>query len=92
VLPGLRCAGLPKVDTKFVSESDEVAPSMTVAFGELIDELLNARGRLGHDLFFSPCLSLTFVLSARSSNSRSGATDGGLRLAPFGLPLWPGLN
>ncbi len=65
---------------------------MRVAFGELIDELLDARRRLGNDLFFSPCLSFTFVLSARSSNSlRSGAIDGGFRLAPFGLPLWPGL-
>src|SRR5438874_9659096 len=42
---------------------------------------------------FSPCLSVTLLLSARSSNAlRSGAIDGVFRLAPFGLPLWPGLN
>src|SRR2546429_5434738 len=41
----------------------------------------------------SPCLSLTFLLSARSSNAlRSDSIDGVLRLAPLGLPLWPGLN
>src|SRR5215467_2600052 len=42
---------------------------------------------------FSPCLSFTGLLSARSSASlRSGAIDGGFGLAPFGLPLFPGLN
>ena len=40
-----------------------------------------------------PCLSVTFLLSARSSDAlRSGSIDGVLRLAPLGLPLWPGLN
>src|SRR2546429_3294587 len=42
---------------------------------------------------FSPCLSVTFSLRACSNNRlRSGNSDGGLRLAPLGLPLWPGLN
>src|SRR5262249_5649400 len=41
----------------------------------------------------SPCLSFTVLLSARSSASlRSSVIDGGFRLAPLGLPLWPGLN
>src|SRR5438067_10128152 len=41
----------------------------------------------------SPCLSVTFLLSARSNNAlRSDSIDGVLRLAPLGLPLWPGLN
>ena len=35
----------------------------------------------------------TFLLSARSNNAlRSGAIDGVFRLAPLGLPLWPGLG
>src|SRR5262245_13386890 len=42
---------------------------------------------------FSPCLSLMGLLSAHSSAAlRSVAIDLGLRLAPFGLPLWPRLN
>src|SRR5262245_29543899 len=42
---------------------------------------------------FSPCLSVTFSLRACSNNRlRSGNSEGGLRLAPLGLPLWPGLN
>src|SRR5205807_668065 len=42
---------------------------------------------------FSPCLSVTFSLRACSNNRlRSGNSDGGFRLAPLGLPLWPGLN
>src|SRR5450759_307183 len=42
---------------------------------------------------FSPCLSLTFLLSARLNNAlRSGAIDGFLSLAPMGLPHSPGLN
>src|SRR2546430_10682234 len=42
---------------------------------------------------FSPCLSVTFSLRACSNNRlRSGNSDGGLRLAALGLPLWPGLN
>src|SRR5260370_12816872 len=42
---------------------------------------------------FTPCLSVTFSLRACSNNRlRSGNSDGGLRLAPLGLPLWPGLN
>src|SRR6266699_3781512 len=42
---------------------------------------------------FWPCLSETFSLRACSNNRlRSGNSDGGLRLAPLGLPLWPGLN
>src|SRR5665811_1074138 len=41
----------------------------------------------------SPCFSVTGLLSACSSAFlRSGAIDCCLRLAPFGLPLWPGLN
>src|SRR5581483_9399015 len=41
----------------------------------------------------SPCLSVTFLLSACSSAAfRSSAMVGCLRLAPFGLPLCPGLN
>src|SRR5260370_41892707 len=42
---------------------------------------------------FSPCLSVTFSLRACSNNRlRLGNSDGGLRLAPLGLPLWPFLN
>src|SRR5262249_14845050 len=42
---------------------------------------------------FSPCLSVTFSLRACSNNRlRSGNSEGGFRLAPLGLPLWPGLN
>src|SRR5262245_18206382 len=41
----------------------------------------------------SPCLSFIFLLRAHSSAAlRSVAIDLGLRLAPFGLPLCPGLN
>src|SRR5262249_62043640 len=39
---------------------------------------------------FSPCLSFTGLCS--SASLRSGAIDGGFGLAPFGLPLFPGLN
>ena len=39
-----------QVDPKSLRQSKEVAPRMAVAFGELIDQLLDAGGGLGDDL------------------------------------------
>ena len=39
-----------QVDPKSLRQSEEVAPRMAVAFGELIDQLLDAGGGLGDDL------------------------------------------
>ncbi len=66
---------------------------MAVSLGELIDELLYAGRGLGDGPLLFTLPSFTFLLSALSNNAlRSGAIDGVLRLAPLGLPLWPGLN
>ena len=39
-----------QVDPKSCSQSEEVAPRVAVAFGKLIDQLLDAGGGLGDDL------------------------------------------
>jgi hypothetical protein len=41
-----------EIDAEFVSQIEKVTSGMTVTFGELIDELLNAGCGLGDDLFF----------------------------------------
>jgi hypothetical protein len=39
-----------QIDPKSFCKSNKVAPRVAVPFGKLIDELLYARRRLGHDL------------------------------------------
>ena len=43
-----------QVDPKSFSQSEEVAPRVAVAFGKLIDQLLDAGGGLGNDLLPLP--------------------------------------
>ena len=59
VIGGERCRNLlfkrvamagHQVDPKSCSESENVTPRVAVAFGELIDQLLDAGGGLGDDL------------------------------------------
>ena len=47
-------SGPPQVDPQSFSESKEVAPGVTVAFGKLIDQLLDAGGDLGDDRLLFP--------------------------------------
>ena len=50
--PLFECVALAghQVDPKSLGQSEEIAPRVAVAFGELIDQLLDAGGGLGDDL------------------------------------------
>ena len=67
---------------------------MTVTFGISGDQLLDARRRHGHRPLLFTLLELYRLVERtleRRLEIRVRSTCG-LRLAPFGLPLCPGLN
>ena len=91
----LDCLLLPRqeIEAKFIGKSNQVAPGLTGTFDILGNQLLDTGHAHGHHPLVLTLLQLD-VLGERTLERclEIGPIDFGLRLAPFGLPLCPGLN